>query len=494
MKTGSSKQTTSWVGEHAKRRPKATALILDENVISYGELGAAVEKTARGLAAWGITSGDRIAIISEPGLPFVEVLHACQRIGATFVPMNLRLSANELGSQLETLQPDCVLCDEASAGLAHAATQEATLERARSIDEISNPSSGTPTLPADRIDLDALHSILFTSGTTARPKAVGLTNGNFLASIDAGVERIGREAHDCWLATMPLFHVGGLAILMRAARLGSTVILHPGFDPDRVARDLRRYPVTGVSLVAAMLFRLLSSEEFEPEQSTLCCMLIGGGPLPETLANRAREHGLPIAPTYGMTETTAQIATGIPGATIPAPGFVGRPMYGVEARIHAPDAHGRGEIQVRGPQIISSYLGRGAEARTRFQDDWLRTGDLGRLDEEGNLYVEDRIDDLIITGGENVSPREVEEVLVGHQDVIDAAVVGRDDPQWGQRIEAYLVLAPGIAQAPQELRGWCRKSLAGYKIPQIFHRVASLPRNPAGKLDRRHLADAKERA
>jgi O-succinylbenzoic acid--CoA ligase len=314
------------------------------------------------------------------------------------------------------------------------------------------------------VDPDAPHSIIHTSGTTSRPKPVVLTYANHHASAMASAQNLGVEPDDAWLGVLPLFHVGGLAVLIRSAIYGTTAVLHDGFDLDRVKASLEDGQVTLASFVATMVRRL--REAGWERAPRLRGALVGGGPVPRDLLDWAAARNLPLMQTYGMTETASQIVTAA-GPDAPA-----RPLPGVELRT-GPD----GELLARGPMISAGALS---------DDGWLHTGDRGHVDADGAVHVEGRIGDTIITGGENVAAAEVEEALLSHPAVHDAGVVGRPDPEWGQRVVAYVVADDGVSDA--ELIAHARERVAGYKLPKEIHRRAELPRNAAGKLLRGRLA------
>jgi O-succinylbenzoic acid--CoA ligase len=302
-------------------------------------------------------------------------------------------------------------------------------------------------------------TIIFTSGTTGTPKPVALTAANHEASAIASAWSLGVDPADRWLCCLPLWHVGGLAVLHRSAIYGTTAVLHGGFDVAHVREELEGGSVTAVSLVATMLRRLIDAGL--GEWPALRFALVGGGPIPRDLLDWAEGSGFPLVPTYGMTETASQVVTG------------GRPLLGVEVSIGD-----GGEILVRGPMVAP-----GAAAA----DGWLHTGDRGRLDADGRLHVEGRLDDVVVTGGENVAAAEVEEALLAHPAVADAGVAGRPDPEWGEAIVAYVVLRAAASDA--ELLAHCRERLPGFKVPKALVRRDELPRNAAGKLVRRALAD-----
>ena len=306
---------------------------------------------------------------------------------------------------------------------------------------------------------DAIHTVIRTSGTTGAPKAVELTYANHAASAIASADALGVEPGDRWLCPLPLHHVGGLNVLIRSAINATTVVLHERFDAERVRGTLEAGEVTLASLVPTMLARLRAAGL--RSAPGLRAIALGGGPVPAGLLDWAHETGIPVVPVYGMTETCSQVVAGSPG----------RPLRGVELEIDP-----RGEILVRGPMVAP-----GAVA----DDGWLHTGDLGSLDEDGRLHVLGRLKELIVTGGENVAPLQVEQVLLAHPAVLDAGVAGLSDPEWGEAVTAFVVL--GAPAGAEELRAWCRERLEPFKVPKAVHVVERLPRNAGGKLVRERL-------
>ncbi|HEX8074101.1 MAG TPA: AMP-binding protein [Thermoleophilaceae bacterium] len=314
-----------------------------------------------------------------------------------------------------------------------------------------------------------VRTVVFTSGTSGCPKPVALTAANHEASAIASAWNLGVAPDDRWLCCLPLHHVGGLAILHRCAIYGTTAVLHDGFDARAVAAALESGEATLVSLVATMLRRLRDGGL--GETPGLRAALIGGGPVPRDLLEWAAARGLPALQTYGMTETASQVATLPASDAIAHHGSAGRPLPGVELCIGD-----GGEILVRGPMVATGALA---------ADGWLHTGDRGHLDEDGFLHVEGRIDDVVVTGGENVAATEVEDALLSHPAVADAAVAGRPSAEWGEAVTAWVVLATAVAD--HELAAHCRGRLAPFKVPKAFVRVDELPRNAAGKLVRSRL-------
>jgi len=348
-------------------------------------------------------------------------------------------------------------------------------------------------------------AVVYTSGTSGRPKAAVLTRVNFRASATASARHLRGKlrgnlggsltagADERWLACLPLFHVGGLSILTRCVLSGSAAILHERFEPERVSQSLDADAITHVSFTATMLARVVEARGGRAAPPTLRCVLLGGGPCPAALMRRAEALGFPLAPTYGLTETTSQVATRPPGAD-PTAGL--RALPGTEVRIAssagvALPADTDGVIQVRSATVMRGYLNAPEATARALRDGWLDTGDLGRLDERGELHVLDRRSDLIVSGGENIYPAEVESALVEHPAIAEAVVIGVPDAEYGQRPLAWLVLEPPHATpTTEELTGFCRERLAGYKVPVAFRFTREVPRTAAGKPLRRKLSAA----
>jgi O-succinylbenzoic acid--CoA ligase len=303
---------------------------------------------------------------------------------------------------------------------------------------------------------------------------------------------LGAMPEDRWLVCMPLFHVGGLSILLRSALYGSAAILHERFDADAVNRALDEDGVTLVSWVPTMLERVLAARGERRAPRSLRCVLLGGGPAPGGLIERARSQGFPIVATYGLTEASSQVATQQPTAAEFEGASGLRPIFGTQ--LDTVDEDGKsvcgqpGEILVRGPTVMEGYWKRPLENDQALRGGWLHTGDIGVLDSKGALEVLDRRSDLIISGGENIYPTEIEKVLLEHPGVTEAAVGGREDADFGRRPVAWLVAAPGKRLEPEEIRRFCSDRLAGYKIPVAFTIVDELPRNSVGKLVRERIA------
>jgi len=426
---------------------------------------------------------------------FAVLAHAVPRAGGVLVPLNTRLAPPELAWQLGDCGARLLIHDAATQAAACAAAQAQPGARPVAAEVIVvRAEPGGSQAAAPPIDLSALHTIVYTSGTTGRPKGAMLTFGNHWWSAVGSALNLGHRLDDRWLAVLPLFHVGGLAILLRGVIGGVPVVLHRAFDPAAVNGAIEREGVTHVSVVSAMLRRMLDERGARPYPSTLRCLLLGGGPAPRPLLEAAARLGAPVVQTYGLTETASQLATLSPDDALRKLGSAGKPLLHSELRIltelgeAAPGE--AGEIVVRGPTVTAGYLNQPQETAAQIRDGWLHTGDLGYLDAEGYLYVLDRRDDLIISGGENVYPAEVEAVLLAHPDVEEAGVVGVPDPRWGQVPVAVVRPRPGSSLDEAAAIAFCAGRLARYKVPVRVRFADALPRTASGKLRRAELRAA----
>jgi O-succinylbenzoic acid--CoA ligase len=471
--------------ERVRQSPSAPALRARSATWDRAQLLEAADGLAAALAADGLGEGSRVAVLLDDDAPAVAAVHALRRLGAVHVPLNRRAARTELAGQLRAAGADALLVDGAGHELGAAAAGTAL-----PVHRVEALLAGAPCGPGpalrSAVDPGAVATIVFTSGTSGEPRAALLTHDNQRASAHAWAGLLRARPGQRWLVVLPLFHVAGLAIVTRATRWGASLEVHDRFDPGAVTAALDG-GITHVSLVATQLEALLAERLDRPAPATLQAVLLGGGPLPQGLVERARAAAYPLLTTYGLTETGSGVASG--GAdeqTLAHPGTL-RALPGVELRIE-PDGtpDGSGEILVRGSMVFAGYLGDEAATAARLRDGWLHTGDVGSLDGDGLLRVLDRRDDLLVSGGENVIPAEVEAVLGSCPGVLDAAVYGVPDPRWGSVPEASVVVAEG-GPTDDELQRHCRARLAAYKVPRRFERLGELPRNAGGKVLRRQL-------
>ena len=470
----------------ARLTPEALALSAGGRRWSHAELDLEVARWTALLEARGVAAGDRVAVLAASHPLFVPLYFALGRLGAVAAPLNARLTAVELAPLVQRLEPRLTIALRA---LLERLPQAQVLESlAQEAASLAPSSRDTPLAP------DAERVILFTSGTTGQPKGALLTEGNFRAACRASAANLGAWPAPRWLGTLPLFHVGGLGMLTRCAYEGGALLLHERFDAQAVNRALDEDGVSHASFVATTLERVLDARGARPVPPTFRLALLGGGPVPPPLVARARAVGLLALQTYGLTEACAQVATERPGEATGQD--AGRALPGNSLRIVGPDGVGpegvslpageEGEIEVRGPTVMKGYFRQPEATREVLRDGWLRTRDLGVLDGEGRLTVLSRRADLIVCGGENVYPAEIEAVLAAHPAVREAAVAGMPDARWGQ-VPAALVVLRGEGPLPEDLEAFCRARLAGFKVPRRFLRTPELPRNALGKVDRAAL-------
>lgn len=476
-----------WLPERAARTPERVALVSEGCPVTFQELAARARRVATWLGDQGVGPGDRIALHVRRGVRFVELLHGAALCGASLLPLNLRLAVPEQRFQLR---------DAGAKLLVHDGSLAPELSGQREARALALPAKLPEThacFEPERVAPDEILALVYTSGTTGTPKGAELSHAGFFWSALAHALHLGTRPSDRWLACLPLFHVGGLALLVRSVLYGVAVVIHDRFDAELVSRALDEDGISHVSLVPTMLARVLEARGRKPAPSSLHCVLLGGGPASPALLEQARKQGFPLVPTYGLTEATSQVATGSPHAPLsPSDGGL-QPLPGIAVRITRDDGFPArpgeaGEIQVRGPTLMRGYHRRPAETAHALHGGWLHTGDIGVLAADGTLRVLDRRSDLIVSGGENVYPAEIEEALESHPQVAEAGVSAVPDPRFGRRPAAWVVPRAGCTPSAEQLRSWCRARLAGYKVPVAVRLVAELPRNASGKLQRARLA------
>lgn len=482
--TSSADTLPDWLRARARAFPHRLALAAGSERLTFGELDRRADRAARQLAGLGVTEGTRVALVLGGCVPFVVLTHALTRLGAVMVPVNTRLAAAEVAWRLRDARAALVICDGRHAGLSAAAHAEAGGAGARvlTVEEMAAAPQAGVSL-RERISLAKVQGIIHTSATTGQPKGVLLTYGNHWWNAIGSALHLGLRHDDCWLAPLPLYHIGGLAILWRSVIYGIPVVVHEAFDPDVVNREIDAGQVTIVSVVSTMLHRMLDARGARPYPPTLRCVLLGGGPAPAPLLERCLRLGVPVTPTYGLTEAASQVATLLPEELPRKLGSAGKALFPTEIKIEG------GEILVRGPAVMLGYADRPDETARALRGGWLHTGDLGHIDDEGYLYVAERTEDLIVSGGENVYPAEVEAVLLAHPAIEDTGVVGLPDAEWGQVVAAAIRRRAGTCLDDAEVRAFCRERLAGYKVPRRIWFVDDLPRSPSGKLIRRLLRE-----
>ncbi|MER7536905.1 long-chain fatty acid--CoA ligase [Streptomyces sp. NPDC097704] len=507
--------------EHTARElPDRDAVVLGDTRLSYAQVDAEANRVAAALTAHGVGPGDRVAL-SCPNLPYFPIAYyGILKAGATVVPLNVLLTEREIAYHLQDSGAKAYFCFEGSAQLPMAKAGLAAYESTPTCEHfvlLTAASSGeaqptgVPTLedftrglPATFDTVQTRESdtavVLYTSGTTGRPKGAELTHSNMVQNALLANRLFGTAPHDVHLLALPLFHSFGQTVQMNAGfATGATMVLMPRFDAASALRLLEREHVTFFAGVPTMYWALLTFEDTDRFDlagiaANLRISVSGGSALPvEVLKAFEERFGVPILEGYGLSETSP-VATFNRVDRPRKPGSIGLPVWGVEVRVTRrdgtqADADEPGEIHIRGHNVMKGYLDRPeATAEAIDPHGWFRTGDIGRRDAEGYLYIVDRTKDLIIRGGFNVYPREVEEVLHTHPDISLAAVVGVPHPSHGEEVKAFVIRKPGATVTEEDLVAWCRQNMAGHKYPRLVEFREALPMTATGKILKRELA------
>ncbi|KXH86905.1 o-succinylbenzoate--CoA ligase [Sporosarcina sp. HYO08] len=471
----------NWLIQRAYLTPNKIALSFQDRAWTFAQLKEEALDYAEKLKANDLHEGDRIALLGPSNAEMVCMIHACLLVGLEIVMLNSRLSKKEMDWQLADAEAKAVIvADDLLGLLGSTAVPQLTFSHIQQ-------SPRQPFRVADQWDDNRTITIMYTSGTTGFPKGVRQTVGNHVSSALSSVLNLGLHDDDVWLCSMPLFHISGFSILVRSAVYGMTVRLYEKFDAKAVANEIQQGTITRMSIVSVMLDQVM--RELEAEQAkahpNFQTMLAGGGSVPKDYIERANRLGMPVLQTYGMTETSSQTATLAASDAIRKIGSAGKPLFFNQIQIKdAKSPNDIGEVLIRGPHVTPGYIGKFEDIEPS-ENGWFPSGDIGYLDEEGYLFILDRRSDLIISGGENVYPAEIENVLAAHPNVIEAGVCGKDDPQWGMVPVAFVVANGEVT--PAELRCFCEERLARYKVPTAFTFVETLPRNASNKLLRREL-------
>lgn len=469
----------NWIKQRAYLTPNRVALSFHDEQWTFKELYLKSVNLAYKLNTLRLTNGKRVAILAPSTPSLIELLYACMQAQCEMVLLNGRLAKQELAYQVEDAEVDAILvADEELAKLpddARIIPFSKLYETTESEFEI-----------AAQWEEDFAMTIMYTSGTTGFPKGVCQTVSNHSSSAISSALNLGISENDTWLCTVPIFHISGFSIVVRSLLYGMKIRLYEKFDAKECAQEIMEGTVTKMSVVSVILENILSEMEQAGQKAHphFTTALAGGGPVPVDYLKRAEKLDLRVAQTYGMTETSSQTATLSNEDAMTHIGSAGKPLFFNEIKIDAKDGDSIGEILIRGPHVTPKYIGRFKDKPTTING-WLHTGDVGYLDEQGYLYVVDRRSDLIISGGENIYPAEIENVLLGHPNVKEAGVCGIEHDKWGQVPVTFIVAKKQMTE--QEIIDFCIQHLANYKVPKQVHFVSHLPRSGSNKLLRRKL-------
>jgi fatty-acyl-CoA synthase len=483
-----------WLPDRAALTPDRVAIDFAGRLISYAELADAAAARAAAFAALGLRPGDRVATLARNCPEQVAVFFACAQAGLILVPLNWRLTAAELAYQIGDADPSVLLTDPALEALGKEAARSGC--RVESLLTEPAPAGAAPApAPASAVAVsgDDPLLILYTSGTTGRPKGAVLTHANCFwtnLSLDRTAEITGG---DVVLQVLPQCHVGGWNVQpLLAWWKGATVVLEQAFDAARVLDLIQEKKIATMMGVPTNYQLLAARPEFgRADLSSLRQVIVGGAPMPRSLLEVWQRRGITVLQGYGLTEAAPNVLCVPPEYATAKTGSAGRPYLHVtvglrDLRQGEPlRGNGVGELLVKGPNVFSGYWRNPAATKAALDDDgWLATGDIAERDADGFYWIRGRSKDMYISGGENVYPAEVEEALVAHRAVAEAAVIGVPDERWGETGLAFVVFAPGQEAAAAELAAFCRERLARYKVPGRFRVLAELPRLTSGKLDK----------
>lgn len=477
----------NWLKKQAQLNPKKTALILEHSDFTFKELDDSVQLYASKLSTYGVKQHDRIAIFITNSFNGYIAILALQQIGAEIVFLNTRLSKDELVFQLRDSNAKFCLKDD-----------NADLSEIEQIDYPQVRISKTLSLvndksyqPVEEFNNDDVTSIMYTSGTSGRPKGVLQTFGNHFYSAIGTSLNLGINYRDSWVLAVPLFHISGLSIAMRSLIYGIGVYLIPKFDETYINKILINERASIISLVPTMLKRLLNN--LAPKQkynSNFRCVLLGGGPIDNWTLLRCNMLAIPVIQSYGMTETASNVVALNNRDAQRKVGSSGQALFPVQLRITQKNDEGIGEIEVKAPNVAKSYLNMPELFRQRMtKDNYFRTGDIGFIDDEGFLFVKGRKDDMIISGGENIYPEEVENIYSKIKGILGMLIIGKRNETWGQVPIAYVILDKKAYLTGQDLIDYGRDHMAHYKVPKEFRQVDHFPQTSSGKVLRRKIYD-----
>ncbi len=496
-----------WTTRRARLNPEGIFVVCDDDDRSYtnAEFDRRVNRLANALPSMGITRGERVAALFPNNPEFVELLFAAGKIGAVMVPLNFRLAPPELAYILNDSGATVLLytsdfafqageVKKLETGIKHFIAVGAGNEGDTDYESWIADFPDTEPVVEVEVTLDDPHFIMYTSGTTGRPKGAVLTHGNTQWNGVNAILAYTLSETDTILVAAPLFHIGGLsAAATPIIYSGGKVVLTRFFVSDQVIDAISKHKVTTMFGIPVMFLLMSMSEKFESgDFSSMRVMIAGGAPCPVPTIEKYNEKGVTFSQGYGLTETAPAVSALPEDDVMRKRGSAGKPLFHVDIKIfdendnELPQGE-MGEIVIKGPNVFKEYWNMPEETAQTLRNGWFHTGDMGRFDEEDYLWIVDRKKDMIISGGENIYPAEVEDVIHAHPKVADVGVVGMHDKKWGESPLALVVVMPGEELTEEEVIAFARERLAGFKTPRQVIFVDELPRTPTGKILKKDL-------
>ena len=490
-----------WLTQREKLSGEREALVQGQRRLTYQELNRRVNRLAQWLLQAGLKQGDRCAYLAYNGIEVVELIFAAAKIGLILVPLNWRLAAKELAFILSDSGTETIFFDADFRKTVQALSEEKSVNIKRrmviggKVDE-AEPYEETLARHSDQepeaiqgVGLDSPHIIMYTAGTTGLPKGAVLTQGcSFWNAVNLELD-MGFRPADRDLLVLPMFHIGGIGLFtLPMIHVGGTVVIQRTFDAGETLRLLQEEGITLFFAVPAIFLFLIQHSDFRAEAfKTVRLLMSGGAPLPVPLVHRYHDAGIILQQGFGMSEAAPSIATLSKELALKKAGSIGRALFHLEARVvdrslKDVPPNEIGELVIRGPNVMKEYWNRPEATREAFAGGWFHSGDLARMDEEGDLYIVDRKKDMFISGGENVYPAEVENAIFEFKQVAEVAVIGIRDEKWGEVGRAIVALKPGQKLTEAEVLDSLKGRLAKYKVPKSVMFVDQLPRNAAGKV------------
>lgn len=492
-----------WVTKRAQLSNNKVAVIFKNRKLTYSQLNSRINCLANGLMQIGVEKGTRVAVFLLNGNEILEAMFACAKIGAIFVPLNFRLSIEEVAHILNDCGATVFIYQSESTSLACEIRKETFISYIinvgnQTLDDDAQYEAflarNADAEPDVNVDSEEVHMIMYTSGTTGRPKGAMLTHANMFWNIIQVIIAHPIFETDTTFTVAPMFHSGAMTILtLPLLYRGGTVFIDNRFDPVQILKTIEYEKITCMFMVPSMWQAVTQVPDFAKYHlGSLRLNISAGAPCPVTVIKLLQRHGISLIQQFGLTEVAPVTILNIQDAARKS-GSVGKPAFYADVRILNKSGQDAsigevGELVVRAPNVMIGYWKKPQAAQEVLQNGWLFTGDCARCDDEGYIYIEGRKKDVIITGGENVYPVEVEQVLYRHPNIKEVAVIGVPDEKWGEAIKAFIVLKDSSRKLSiDDVKAFCKGKLACYKVPKILQFVMELPRNAAGKVSKTHL-------